>query len=207
MKRLVAAPAASKPPPAAREPAPEKVDLNDGQALKHKLDATAAELILQSGYEEDHVISNVKIALGVLAIAVAIYSHFGPGKFPANWGMVFYCVVAYVLLNVVLMIFCAIKEGDSFLITHPKPGAEYGLRVASHMERFSDHYTLVISSANKWLDREIKLETSVTDYFHSDGYLAEAKFKHHVAKLLGQYERLDASSDPRPKALTPGKQD
>eukprot|EP00879_Flechtneria_rotunda_P021755 GHRR01022939.1.p2 GENE.GHRR01022939.1~~GHRR01022939.1.p2 ORF type:complete len:105 (+),score=28.06 GHRR01022939.1:447-761(+) len=44
MKRLVAAPAASKPPPAAREPAPEKVDLNDGQALKHKLDATAAEV-------------------------------------------------------------------------------------------------------------------------------------------------------------------
>lgn len=55
--------------------------------------------------------------------------------------------------------------------------------------------------------REIKLETSVTDYFHADGYLAEAKYKHHVAKLLGQYERLDASSDPRPKALNPGKQD
>jgi hypothetical protein len=28
-----------------------------------------------------------------------------------------------------------------------------------------------------------------------------------VAKLLKQYERLDASSGPRPKALTPGKQD
>jgi hypothetical protein len=52
--------------------------------------------------------------------------------------------------------------------------------------------------------RQIKLETSVTDYFHSDGYLAETKFKNHVAKLLSQYERLDASSAPRPKALNPG---
>jgi hypothetical protein len=35
----------------------------------------------------------------------------------------------------------------------------------------------------------------------------QSKYKHHVAKLLSQYERLDASSDPRPKALNPGKQD
>jgi hypothetical protein len=52
---------------------------------------------------------------------VAIYSHFGPGKFPANWNTVLYCVVAYCVLNLVLVIFCNIKEGDSFLITHPKP--------------------------------------------------------------------------------------
>jgi hypothetical protein len=53
----------------------------------------------------------------------------------------------------------------------------------------------------------VKLEVSVSDYFHSDGYLAEAKWSKDVAKLLKQYERLDASSAPRPKALTPGKQD
>jgi signal peptidase complex subunit 2 len=55
------------------------------------------------------------------SIVVAIYSHFGPGKFPANWSMVLYCVVAYCVLNLVLIVFCTIKEGDSFLITHPKP--------------------------------------------------------------------------------------
>lgn len=51
---------------------------------------------------------------------MAIYSHFGPGKFPANWNMVFYCVVTYIVLNIVLTIFSTIKEGDSFLVTHPK---------------------------------------------------------------------------------------
>lgn len=180
-------------------------------------------------------------------------------------------------------------------------GSEYGVRVASRMERFSDTYSLIISSANKWEDRcaangwwrrrtgwlagqmgasvrqcsvcvcthgqklhwhwhalhwqrdvhgvcmcvcsnmtvasignvsvcvkatarnayvclclslavvsvcrEVMMQASVAAYFHSDGYLAHHKFTKDVAKLLKQYELLDASSAPRPKALTPGKQD
>jgi hypothetical protein len=50
-----------------------------------------------------------------------VFSHFGPGKFPANWDTVFYCVAAYLVTNFVLYIFCQIKERDSFLITQPKP--------------------------------------------------------------------------------------
>eukprot|EP00882_Tetradesmus_deserticola_P012961 GHRQ01013740.1.p1 GENE.GHRQ01013740.1~~GHRQ01013740.1.p1 ORF type:complete len:165 (+),score=60.79 GHRQ01013740.1:415-909(+) len=106
--------------PAEQQHLPEKINLDDGHALKYKLDATATEVILQSGYVEDHLISNVKIALGLIAIVVAVYSHFGPGKFPANWNTVLYCVAAYCVLNLVLLIFCNIKEGDSFLTTHPK---------------------------------------------------------------------------------------
>lgn len=54
-------------------------------------------------------------------VAVAVYSHFGPGKFPDNWWTVFTCVVIYCIINLVLTIFGHIKEGSSFLITHPKP--------------------------------------------------------------------------------------
>jgi hypothetical protein len=50
-----------------------------------------------------------------------VYSHFGPGKFPDNWWTVFTCVVVYCVINLVLTIFGHIKEGSSFLITHPKP--------------------------------------------------------------------------------------
>lgn len=32
-------------------------------------------------------------------------------------------------------------------------GSEYGVRVSSRMERFSDQYSLTLSSANKWEDR------------------------------------------------------
>lgn len=136
-RAALSAPAASRPPPPPPpEQLPEKLNLDDQHALKHKLDATAAEVrrarggaaaasnalpppgrccsigccchrsllrdrplqragsssrrrarqrsallhllqlraavcfsqvILQSGYEEDHLISNVKIALGLTA--------------------------------------------------------------------------------------------------------------------------------------------
>lgn len=32
-------------------------------------------------------------------------------------------------------------------------GCEYGVRVCSHMERYSEQYSLALSSANKWEDR------------------------------------------------------
>jgi hypothetical protein len=34
-----------------------------------------------------------------------------------------------------------------------RQGSEYGVRVSSRMERFSDSYSLTLSSANKWEDR------------------------------------------------------
>lgn len=44
-------------------------------------------------------------------------------------------------------------------------------------------------------------------YFHSDGYLADPKFRGHVQRLLDQYELLDkAHEGSRPKALNPKKQ-
>lgn len=204
----------------------------------------------------------------------------------------------------VLTGFCCVVALPLLLLLQ---GSEYGVRVSSHMDRYSDQYTLTLSSANKWEDRcvwhcvavslsalggvrtqaaccacvplalceslalrsrhltltgypnegvaqpfrscpesctapfqqvlyalaqthmyarrirrltclkrpvcvlsccrEVKMQASVTDYFHEDGYLAENKFTKDIAKLLRQYERLDASSAPRPKALTPGKQD
>jgi hypothetical protein len=53
----------------------------------------------------------------------------------------------------------------------------------------------------------VQLESSITSYFHADGYLAESKFRTHVQKLLSQYELIDkAHEGSRPKALNPKKQ-
>lgn len=168
---------------------PEKINLNDANAIKHKLDSVVVEVITKSGYEEDFLISNVKIALGFLAIGLAALAHFAPGKFPDNWWTIFYSVVAYVLVTVVLNIFCSIKEGDSFLVTYPQPGHDVGLRVSSRMPRYSEGYQLTITSADKMQQREIRMAVSVGEYFHADGYLAEAKFRKDTEKLLLQFEQ------------------
>lgn len=39
------------------------------------------------------------------------------------------------------------------VLWRPVQGSEYGVRVSSRMERFSDCYSLTLSSANKWEDR------------------------------------------------------
>jgi signal peptidase complex subunit 2 len=54
-------------------------------------------------------------------VGLALYAQFGPGKFPANYSSTLYCVVGYCVVSVVLSIFSYFKEGDSFMITHPKP--------------------------------------------------------------------------------------
>lgn len=97
--------------------------------------------------------------------------------------------------------FAHFREGDSFLITLPKPGCDSGLRVASKMDRHGDGYTLTVSSATKDEDHAATLETSVANYFHADGLLAEAKWRAHVRRLLQQYER-SATEAPtvRPRA-------
>jgi hypothetical protein len=150
-------------------------------------------------------------------IAFALYAQFGPGKFPSNWWAVFYCVVCYVFVTLILNVFCYVKEGDAFLITHKKPvrrarlvvrqgllqglqrrgagapgprlpagtragaaaaappaagaaagaltgarrccgcprpqGFEFGIRVSSRLDRYSETYVLSMSSADK-LQRE-----------------------------------------------------
>jgi hypothetical protein len=42
---------------------------------------------------------------------------------------------------------------------------------------------------------------SITNYFHSDGYLAEGRFKHDVEKLLVQYEQLESRTAEESKKL------
>lgn len=50
----------------------------------------------------------------------ALFAQFGPGKFPANWWQVFFCVVAYVLLSCALNWYSSAYEGDAFLVTKPR---------------------------------------------------------------------------------------
>ncbi|KIY98142.1 hypothetical protein MNEG_9820 [Monoraphidium neglectum] len=80
------------------------------------------------------------------------------------------------------------------------------------MERYGDTYTLVIANADKLEDREVQLESSITSYFHADGYLAESKFRTHVQKLLSQDDsrrpvgclgRAGAAAAPGAAAMRP----
>ncbi|KAG2498946.1 hypothetical protein HYH03_003136 [Edaphochlamys debaryana] len=190
----------SKPPKAAAEreasPGPQDEDhkplklsnLYEGGALKAALDDVAREAVLDQGYQEDVMIQNIKIGLGLLAIGAAVFSHFGPGKFPANWWQVFACVVTYVVLTIAMNVYSMRVEGDAFLVTKPFRGTK-GVRLSSAMHRFSEDYTLAITDKED-PSLEVQSTYKVPKYFHEDGYMAEGAWKEEVDKLAASLAAL-----------------
>ena len=55
-----------------------------------------------------------------LRIGLALYAQFGPGKFPANWWSVAFCVAAYSILTMVINTYSQRVEGDAYLICKPR---------------------------------------------------------------------------------------
>lgn len=169
---------------------PLKINLYESNALKSSADDTARAVVLESGYVEDLFVSNVRLVMGISAIGLAIFSHFGPGKFPSNYAMVMMCVVGYVVLSVLLTIFAWLVEKDAFLITKPRKGTRGAICLSSSLERHQDTYTLIISpkTPSSSTSSEVKSVLHLAEYYHEDGYMAEEKFKQAVAELLAIYE-------------------
>ncbi|KXZ52744.1 hypothetical protein GPECTOR_8g136 [Gonium pectorale] len=168
-------------------------NLYEAGALKQALDDAAREVVLDAGYDEDIVISNIKIGLGIAAIGSALISQFGPGKFPGNWWMVFTCVVAYLILTLLMNLYSWKVEGEAFLVTRPFRGSK-GLRVSSRMARYSDEYVLAMADRAD-PTREVTRSVRIPDFFHADGYLAEAAWREVVEKLLGEAGQLQAKKN------------
>lgn len=52
-------------------------------------------------------------------IGLALYAQFGPGKFPANWWTIFWCIVTYIVLALGMNYYSWRMERDAFLVTRP----------------------------------------------------------------------------------------
>jgi len=106
------------------------------------------QVLADSGYEEDHYVSNVKIGLGTFTCAaflqspatscsykedcaaaevesvrrclLALLAQFYPKKWPAQWWVMLVCVLAYGACTLALNAFVSRVEGDAFLFTRPR---------------------------------------------------------------------------------------
>ncbi|EIE22437.1 hypothetical protein COCSUDRAFT_42744 [Coccomyxa subellipsoidea C-169] len=160
------------------------------------------QTILDAGYEEEFFVSNVKIGLGSITIAIALLAQFYPKKYPDNWLILLLCLVFYGVGSAALSVFTSLAEEDSFLITKPKKVAgDLVLRLSSRLPRYSDEYKLVLDSdrnrvvsiANLWRHDPRKdsaiLSRSLTEFYDDKGFLHEEKFAAEVQKLLTDFEK------------------
>jgi len=63
---------------------PIKVNLYDSNAIRQTLDDCVLKILEDEGYAESTFLSNVKLILGFITCAIALYSHFGPTPYPQN---------------------------------------------------------------------------------------------------------------------------
>ncbi|CAI0412247.1 unnamed protein product [Linum tenue] len=95
----------------------KKANLLDHHSIKHILDESVSEIVASRGYAEDVRMSNVRLFIGTVIIAVALVAQFYKKKFPENRDFLIGCI--YVVLNVVLQLIIFIKEKNAILFTYP----------------------------------------------------------------------------------------
>ncbi|MQM19416.1 hypothetical protein Taro_052421 [Colocasia esculenta] len=145
---------------------PKKANLLDQHSVKHLLDESVSEIVAWKGYPEDVRVSNLRLLVGVVIIAIALLAQF----YPKNYT----------------------KEKEAILFTYPPPGSftSTGLVISSKLPRFSDMYTLMIASADPKsisANKPVQLTRSVTKWFTKDGILAEGLLWKDVEKLIDDY--------------------
>ena len=180
-------PSTSRPPVSHyRSPTP----LPPRRRAPHTLQA-----VLDMGYDEQHAVTHVKIFLGHVTIAFALFAQLYPTPFPENARVLAVCVAGYGLFNALLQAFVTFVECGAILFTKPKHGAgraaAKGLAVRTKMPRFQEVYTMTVHAGGKGAKAHECAEAavSVCDYVYEDGVVDEDKIRELAEDVVRRFER------------------
>ncbi|XP_031107839.1 probable signal peptidase complex subunit 2 [Ipomoea triloba] len=172
----------------------KKTNLLDQHSIKHLLDESVSEIVTSRGYAEDFAMSNIRLLLGTVVIAIALFAQFYNKKFPENRNILIVCISLYIIVSALLLLIPYTKEKNAILFTYPPAGSfsSTGLVVSSKLPRFSDMYTLMIASADPQsisAKPPVEFTKTVTQWFTKDGVLAEGLFWKDVEALISNYAK------------------
>ncbi|KAF3684074.1 putative signal peptidase complex subunit 2 [Capsicum annuum] len=71
---------------------PKKTNLLDHHSIKNLLDESVNEIVKSKGYPEDVRLSNVRLLIGSIIIAIALVAQFYKKEFPANRDFLIGCI-------------------------------------------------------------------------------------------------------------------
>lgn len=185
---------------------PVTVCLGDTQALKTALDDSMAQMILERGFPEDHSISNVKIALGLLASAFGLFGQFheyiGFAKFPYDRHILGLCVGGYMVCSMLLSVHAILWEKNFIVACKGEADAAntwpqesevpawckdiVAVKVETKLERFSDEFVVgyhLQTSGGTWHDVEEHTQ-SICKWFDAEGLFLEEKFQKWSKEML-----------------------
>jgi len=165
---------------------PIKVNLYDSNAIRQTLDDCVLKILEDEGYAESTFLSNVKLILGFITCAIALYSHFGPTPYPQNKPVLLICCISYLLLNgLIQFISFFIEKNSVFLFSKEK---NISLEVSSNLPRWEEIYSLSISMKGVKQKNEKEMKKSITSWFDTEGVFREEIFSRSVIDLLRNIE-------------------
>ncbi|XP_058089353.1 signal peptidase complex subunit 2-like [Magnolia sinica] len=77
------------------KPNPKKANLMDPHSIKHLLDESVSEIVTGQGYTEDVRLSNIRLLVGTVIIAIALIVQFYCKKFSENKDFLIGCITLY----------------------------------------------------------------------------------------------------------------
>ena len=179
------------------------------------------QLLCSSGYSEDVTFSNVKLLLGLVAVAVCAAANLLAGPFPQSLSFVKYCVLLYFGLHIVLQLLHVLLPPNTILITHSRPRLPASshsldpvqqrqllartkatsplttppLVLTSHMSRYTTTYELqlgVRQGRSMGSGWGVVVRVlEVTEFFDTEGVFLKEKYEARVKEMVDEMERKE----------------
>jgi len=166
----------------------QTVNTCDPGAIKRVIDDTIAKFIFEEvGFQEDTVLSNVKLFLGLLSVTLALTAQFYPAPFPENYYVLLICCPLYFVCSNILQYMASYMEKDFILWARSKDRFNpVEIQVFTKLPKYS--YTITIGICVKGHDYDaVTMSKSVENWFDSNGNFYEQLFLEDFRALFKQH--------------------
>lgn len=167
------------------------VNVLDQSAVKRSLDDALVKLVELAGYRIDYRLSNVRLALMIVACLVALYCQFGIGEFPTHKNSQMVLVFVYGGLSIAAQFIYFFFEKDIVAKTYSNEemSSSSGLQIESSMDKGDEMITVKCKFRKKLYAGIVEtFSRTVGEYFSKDGELDEEKFQKDLLRAIFRLE-------------------
>eukprot|EP00301_Raphidiophrys_heterophryoidea_P021302 c5775_g1_i2.p1 GENE.c5775_g1_i2~~c5775_g1_i2.p1 ORF type:complete len:198 (+),score=47.57 c5775_g1_i2:45-596(+) len=175
-----------------------KGNTGDWSFVKTTLDTQILKIV-EEDYDVDKSLMNLKLVMGYIAIAFALLAQFYPMKWPDSWWLTAVCVFVYTSLSSIMQLMIWYYNMDNTLTKPTGKSDPHGMCFSSELPRFSDNFTIRISSRggkdSNGKVQELEATESISKWFDKDGVFYPDQFEPFVRNLLDTWESKAARKE------------
>lgn len=166
----------------------------------------AFQTLEDRGYLENTIIADIKIVVGAVSVAAALYSHFNGQEFPQNKSLIALCVGIYTVCAGIIYFLTRFTEGNAFFVGKLAPASKRALHVINMAPQVWAHSTLSVKGSSMYIlqlrdavnektSRFCTLNKPYEMYFAENGVLAALEFRNDIEKLLADLTNKRSQDD------------